>query len=76
MPLRRSEWVAGGAALAQTRNWLSINLGLGVLVLLVDTAALNGPLQTCPSPDHRLNCLWPCRILRFQSARPRQKYPP
>jgi len=30
-----SEWVAGGAALAQTRNWVSINLGLGVLVLLV-----------------------------------------
>lgn len=30
-----SEWVAGGAALAQIRNWVSINLGLGVLVLLV-----------------------------------------
>ena len=24
-----------GAALAQTRNWVAINLGLGVLVLLV-----------------------------------------
>jgi uncharacterized membrane protein len=30
-----SEWVAGGTALAQLRNWVSINLGLGVLVLLV-----------------------------------------
>jgi len=30
-----AEWTAGGAALAQIRNWVSINLGLGVLVLLV-----------------------------------------
>jgi uncharacterized membrane protein len=30
-----SDWVAGGAALAQIRNWVAINLGLGVLVLLV-----------------------------------------
>ena len=30
-----SEWAAGGAALAQIRTWVSINLGLGVLVLLV-----------------------------------------
>ena len=30
-----SDWVAGGAALEQTRNWIAINLGLGVLVLLV-----------------------------------------
>ena len=30
-----SEWAAGGAALAQIRNWVSVNLGLGVLVLLV-----------------------------------------
>ena len=30
-----SDWAAGGAALAQTRNWVAINLGLGVLVLLV-----------------------------------------
>ena len=30
-----SEWVAGATALAQLRNWVSINLGLGVLVLLV-----------------------------------------
>ena len=30
-----SEWVAGGTALAQIRNWVSINLALGVLVLLV-----------------------------------------
>lgn len=30
-----SDWVAGGAALAQTRNWVAFNLGLGVLVLLV-----------------------------------------
>jgi uncharacterized membrane protein len=30
-----SEWAAGGAALAQIRTSVSINLGLGVLVLLV-----------------------------------------
>jgi uncharacterized membrane protein len=30
-----SEWAAGGAALAQIRTWVSINLGLGVLVLIV-----------------------------------------
>ena len=30
-----SEWAAGGAALAQIRTWVSINLGLGVLVLVV-----------------------------------------
>ena len=30
-----SEWAAGDAALAQIRTWVSINLGLGVLVLLV-----------------------------------------
>jgi uncharacterized membrane protein len=30
-----SDWVAGGAALTQIRNWVAINLGLGVLVLLV-----------------------------------------
>jgi uncharacterized membrane protein len=30
-----SEWAAGGAALAQIRRWVLINLGLGVLVLLV-----------------------------------------
>jgi uncharacterized membrane protein len=30
-----SEWTTGGAALAQIRNWVSINLGLGVLVVLV-----------------------------------------
>ena len=30
-----SDWVAGGAALAQIRTWVSINLGLGVLVLVV-----------------------------------------
>ena len=30
-----SEWGAGGAVLAQIRTWVSINLGLGVLVLLV-----------------------------------------
>ena len=29
-----SEWTAGGAALAQIRRWVAINLGLGVLVLL------------------------------------------
>lgn len=30
-----SDWSAGEAALAQTCNWISVNLGLGVLVLLV-----------------------------------------
>lgn len=30
-----SEWSAGGAALAQIRRWVSINLGLGGVVLLV-----------------------------------------
>lgn len=30
-----SEWSAGDVALAQIRTWVSINLGLGVLVLVV-----------------------------------------
>ncbi len=30
-----AEWSAGGAALRQIRNWVAVNLGLGVLVLLV-----------------------------------------
>ncbi len=30
-----SEWAAGSAVLAQIRTWVSINLGLGTLVLLV-----------------------------------------
>ena len=30
-----SEWPAGGAALAQIRQWVSINLGLGIVVLIV-----------------------------------------
>jgi len=30
-----TDWTAGGAALAQIRTWVSVNLGLGVLVLLV-----------------------------------------
>ncbi len=30
-----SEWTAGGAALAQIRMWVSINLCLGILVVLV-----------------------------------------
>ena len=30
-----SDWSAGGAALAKIRRWVSINLGLGVLGLLV-----------------------------------------
>ena len=30
-----ADWAAGGAALAQIRSWVAINLGLGVLVLLV-----------------------------------------
>lgn len=30
-----SEWAAGAAALGQIRNWVSVNLGLGVLIVLV-----------------------------------------
>lgn len=30
-----SEWTAGGAALAQIRTWVGMNLGLGIIVLLV-----------------------------------------
>ena len=30
-----SQWAAGGIALAQIRTWVSINLGLGVLILIV-----------------------------------------
>ena len=30
-----SEWTAGGAALEQIRKWVSLNLGLGILVLLL-----------------------------------------
>lgn len=31
----KSDWPGGGAAMAQIRTWVSINLGLGVLVLVV-----------------------------------------
>jgi len=37
-----SEWPAGGVALAQIRKWVAINLGLGVVVLLV--ALLHWPV--------------------------------
>lgn len=30
-----SDWPAGGAALQQIRQWVSVNLGLGVVILLV-----------------------------------------
>ena len=30
-----SQWAAGGSALAQIRTWVSINLGVGVLILIV-----------------------------------------
>jgi uncharacterized membrane protein len=30
-----SDWSSGGAALARIRTWVSVNLGLGVLVVLV-----------------------------------------
>ena len=36
-----SDWPAGAAALAQLRLWVSVNLGLGVLVVLV--TLLRGP---------------------------------
>ena len=29
-----SDWPAGGAAMAQIRTWVSVNLGLGIVVLL------------------------------------------
>lgn len=30
-----SDWVAGAAALAQVRTWVAVNLGLGVVIVLV-----------------------------------------
>jgi len=30
-----SDWTAGGAALAQIRRWAAVNLGLGLVILLV-----------------------------------------
>ncbi len=30
-----ADWAAGGAALAQIRTWVTVNLGLGVLVVVV-----------------------------------------
>ncbi|MES2786942.1 MAG: CopD family protein [Pseudomonadota bacterium] len=30
-----SDWAAGGSALAQIRTWVSVNLGIGIVVLLV-----------------------------------------
>lgn len=30
-----SDWAAGGVALAQIRTWVSVNLGLGVIVVIV-----------------------------------------
>ena len=30
-----AEWAAGGAALAQIRRWVGINLALGLLIVLV-----------------------------------------
>jgi len=36
-----TDWPAGGAAMAQIRRWVSINLALGVVVLLV--TLLRGP---------------------------------
>jgi uncharacterized membrane protein len=33
--VRASDWSAGGAALAQIRRWVSVNLGLGVLIIAV-----------------------------------------
>ena len=30
-----SDWAAGGAALAQIRTWVAVNLGLGVLIVVV-----------------------------------------
>lgn len=30
-----SDWTAGGEALAQIRTWVSVNLGLGVIVVIV-----------------------------------------
>lgn len=33
--IAESAWAAGGVAMAQIRTWVSVNLGLGVLVILV-----------------------------------------
>lgn len=33
--LGASDWSAGGAALAQIRRWVAVNLGLGLLVIVV-----------------------------------------
>jgi uncharacterized membrane protein len=30
-----SDWATGAAALAQIRNWVATNLGLGILILIV-----------------------------------------
>lgn len=38
-----SDWAAGGTALAQIRTWVSVNLGLGVLVLLFTLMRWTGP---------------------------------
>lgn len=37
-----SDWAAGGAALAQIRQWVAINLGLGVLIVVVTLLRLAG----------------------------------
>jgi uncharacterized membrane protein len=34
-----SDWPAGGAAMAQVRRWVAVNLGLGAVVLLVTLMA-------------------------------------
>jgi hypothetical protein len=37
-----SDWPAGGAALAKIRTWVSVNLSLGILVIVVTLLASPG----------------------------------
>lgn len=37
-----SDWPAGGAALARIRTWVSVNLGLGIVVLVVTLMRVAG----------------------------------
>lgn len=37
-----SDWPAGGAAMAQIRTWVSINLGIGVVIVVVTLLRVGG----------------------------------
>ncbi len=36
------DWAAGGAALAQIRSWVAVNLGIGVLIVVVTLLRVGG----------------------------------